>query len=65
MDAVVREIMDITDEMAATDAKNVKAMWTIKSAGSPRRRARSSTSARNTSRSSTHPRATPSARSSG
>eukprot|EP00965_Chrysotila_dentata_P035248 1172289-Pleurochrysis_carterae.AAC.1 len=28
MDAVVREIMNITDEMAATDAKKVKAMRT-------------------------------------
>eukprot|EP00965_Chrysotila_dentata_P075766 2503377-Pleurochrysis_carterae.AAC.1 len=28
MDAVVREMMNITDDMAATDAKKVKAMRT-------------------------------------
>eukprot|EP00965_Chrysotila_dentata_P062848 2082110-Pleurochrysis_carterae.AAC.1 len=30
MDGVVREMMNITDEMAATDAKKVKAMRTSK-----------------------------------
>eukprot|EP00965_Chrysotila_dentata_P009667 314899-Pleurochrysis_carterae.AAC.1 len=50
--------------MAATDAKKVKAMRTSV-AGSPRRRARSSTSARSTSPCSTRPRATPSAQTSG
>eukprot|EP00965_Chrysotila_dentata_P026531 879138-Pleurochrysis_carterae.AAC.1 len=63
MDAVVREMMNITDEMAATDDKKVKAMRT--SVGfSPRRRERSSTSARSTSP-CTPPRATPLARSFG
>eukprot|EP00965_Chrysotila_dentata_P063144 2092457-Pleurochrysis_carterae.AAC.1 len=64
MDAVVREMMNITDEMAATDAQKVKAMRTnVGWFSSPSCALIYQISARNTSP-STRPRATPSARSS-